>query len=73
MDYIKCMDSKFYGLTINDLRCIVFDFVSKKKIKNPFNSEKGTADRDFVAGFLNDIQTFYFANQKQLPFTEFLV
>ena len=52
VDYIKCMDSKFYGLTINDLRCIVFDFVSKKKIKNPFNSEKGMADRDFVAGFL---------------------
>ena len=50
--YIKSMDAKFYGLTINDLRGVVFEFVKGNNIANPFSAEKGMAGQDFVSGFL---------------------
>ena len=46
------MDRAFYGLSINDIRTIVYDYCQKNNIKNNFNSDTKMAGRDFVAGFL---------------------
>ena len=46
------MDSAFYGLSVNDIRTIVFDYCKKNNIKNNFNLINGMAGRDFVSGFL---------------------
>ena len=50
--YIKDMDNAFYGLTINDLRRVVYDYADHKKINHPFNTDKKLAGYDFVEGFL---------------------
>ena len=44
--------SHFYGLTIKDVRKIVYDFAEKNRIPNSFNKDLGLAGRDFVAGLL---------------------
>ena len=46
------MDRAFYGLSINDIRTIVYDYCQKNNIKNNFNSDTKMAGRDFVSGFL---------------------
>ena len=46
------MDSAFYGLSIQELQSVVFEFVEKNKIKQPFNMEKKHAGRDLVTAFL---------------------
>ena len=51
-DYIIKMDAAFYGLSINDIRTVVFEYCQKNNIKNNFNSDNKMAGRDFVAGFL---------------------
>lgn len=40
VQYIRDLDNAFYGITINELRKVVFDYVTKKKINHPFNKEK---------------------------------
>ena len=55
--YIKDMDNAFYGLTINDLRHVVYDYVDRKKINHPFNTYKKLAGYDFVEGFLKRCPT----------------
>lgn len=50
--YIIKMDSAFYGLSIQDLQSVVFEYVETNKIKHPFNKEKKLAGRDFIAAFL---------------------
>eukprot|EP00794_Sanderia_malayensis_P018367 gene18367-20214_t len=56
-DYIKQMDSSFYGLSINEIRRLVFEFAEQNKLDHPFNKEKKMAGRDFVAGFLRRQKT----------------
>ena len=51
-DHIISMDQAFYGLSINDIRTIVYDYCEKNNIKNNFNSDNKMAGRDFVAGFM---------------------
>ena len=51
-DYIIKMDAAFYGLSINDIRTVVFEYCQKNNIKNNFNSDNKMSGRDFVAGFL---------------------
>ena len=46
------MDSRFFGLAINEVRAIVFEYVSKKKIPHCFKVESKLAGRDFLGGFL---------------------
>ncbi|KAG1681812.1 hypothetical protein GQR58_011609 [Nymphon striatum] len=50
--YIQEMDLSFYGLFINEIQRVVFEFVERNHIKHPFNKEKKMAGRDFVEGFL---------------------
>ena len=52
-DYKIKMDEAFYGLSIQDIRRVVFEFAEKNGIAHPFNKEKKMAGRDFVKGFLN--------------------
>lgn len=56
-DYIKQMDSSFYGLSINEIRRVVFEFAEHNQIDHPFNKEKKMAGRDFVDGFLKRQKT----------------
>ena len=51
-DHIINMDQAFYGLSINDIRAIVYDYCQKNNIKNNFNSDNKMAGRDFVEGFM---------------------
>ncbi|CAB4032795.1 tigger transposable element-derived 6-like [Paramuricea clavata] len=46
------MDQVFYGLSINDIRALVYEYCEKNNISNNFNSDKKMAGRDFVKGFL---------------------
>ena len=50
--YIKDMDNSFYGLSMMDIRLIVFEFCKKNLIPNPFNKDCKLAGEDFVRGFL---------------------
>ena len=50
--YVTDMDTVFFGLTINDIQRIVFQFVVKNNISHPFNLVTGLAGRDSVEGFL---------------------
>lgn len=50
-DHIVKMDQVFYGLSINDIRSIVFEYCQKNNITTKFNQENKMAGRDFVNGF----------------------
>ncbi|XP_065683261.1 uncharacterized protein LOC124813179 [Hydra vulgaris] len=50
--YIIKMELVFYGLSINELQRIVYDYVVRNKINHPFNTEKKLAGREFIVGFL---------------------
>ena len=52
VEYIKEMDRAFYGLPINELRKVVYEYAVLQKIKHPFNTDKKLAGRDFVETFL---------------------
>jgi hypothetical protein len=49
--YVIDMEQRFYGLSAIQLRRLVFDLAVKNGINHPFN-EKGTAGKDWIAGFL---------------------
>ena len=50
--YIKDIDNSFYGLSMMDIRLIVFEFCKKNLIPNPFNKDSKLAGEDFLRGFL---------------------
>ncbi|XP_065681337.1 uncharacterized protein LOC136094970 [Hydra vulgaris] len=50
--YIIKMELVFYGLSINELQRVVYDYVVRNKINHPFNTEKKLAGRDFIVRFL---------------------
>jgi len=52
VEYILKMDEAFYGLSIMDIRRIVYDYAEKKNIAHPFSKQNKMAGRDFVKGFL---------------------
>ena len=51
-DHIIKMDQVFYGLSINDIWALVYEYCKKNNISNNFNSDNKMAGRDFVKGFL---------------------
>eukprot|EP00794_Sanderia_malayensis_P006443 gene6443-7173_t len=55
--YIKQTDSSFYGLSINEIRRLVFEFAEQNKLDHPFNKEKKMAGKDFIDGFLKRQKT----------------
>ena len=46
------MDKAFYGLTIMDIRLLVFEYCKRNEIDNSFSKETKVAGEDFVRGFL---------------------
>ncbi|XP_018566588.1 uncharacterized protein LOC108907404 [Anoplophora glabripennis] len=46
------MQSKFYGLTPLDVRCVAYGLADRVKIKHPFNNTKIVAGEDWLSGFL---------------------
>lgn len=50
--YIKLMDQSFYGLTIRDIRQVVYQFTERNHIPHKFDRVTGLAGKDFVVGFL---------------------
>ncbi|XP_057312355.1 uncharacterized protein LOC130653871 [Hydractinia symbiolongicarpus] len=55
--YILALDNSFYGLSINELRRVIYEYCERNKIKHPFNKVHQMAGRDFVSGFLKRRQT----------------
>jgi hypothetical protein len=51
-NHITMMNQVFYGLSINDIRALVYEYCEKNNINNNFNSDNKMAGRDFVNGFL---------------------
>ena len=49
--YVVAMDNSFYGLSINELRKVIYEYCERMNIKHPFNKTKQMAGCDFVAGF----------------------
>jgi hypothetical protein len=46
------MQQRFYGLSAIQLRRLAYDLAVKNELNHPFNVEKGTAGKDWIAGFL---------------------
>lgn len=46
------LESKLFGLTIADVRRLVFQFCERNQIVNPFNKERKIAGEDWAHGFL---------------------
>ena len=46
------MDSRFFGSATNEVRAILFEYVSKKKIPRCFKDESKLAGRDCLGGSL---------------------
>jgi hypothetical protein len=47
------MESKLYGLSLVDVRHLVFKYCSKNNIKHSFNSDSGMAGRYWFAAFMS--------------------
>ncbi|XP_011165875.1 uncharacterized protein LOC105200151 isoform X2 [Solenopsis invicta] len=52
VEYLKEMECRFYGLTTNDLKILVYQLATKTKKKHPFNESKGKAGNDWLRRFL---------------------
>ncbi|XP_063904724.1 jerky protein homolog-like [Zophobas morio] len=52
VQHIKDMEAKLFGLTLKDLKKLIFEFASKNNIKKPFNKEKETAGDKWIQRFL---------------------
>jgi hypothetical protein len=50
--YVTDMQQRFYGLSAIQFRRLAYDLAVKNKLNHPFNVEKGTAGKDWIAGFL---------------------
>lgn len=46
------MESRLYGLTLTDIRKLVYQFCEMREIKHPFNAEKQLAGKDWADAFL---------------------
>lgn len=50
--YLLEMEERLYGLTIKDLKSLVYQLAIKNNKPNPFNTEKEEAGREWINGFL---------------------
>ena len=50
--YITYMDKELYGLTIMDIRVLVFEYCKRNEIDSVFSKETKFAGENFVRGFL---------------------
>lgn len=49
--YVLDMESRFYGITLLDLRSIAYQLAEKNDLKHPFDNEKKLAGEDWAYGF----------------------
>lgn len=52
IQHIIQMETRFFGLTMKDLRRLVFQIAEKNNIKHDFNKETQMAGKKWVSGFL---------------------
>ncbi|KAH9639176.1 hypothetical protein HF086_014040 [Spodoptera exigua] len=50
--YLLEMEERLYGLTVKDLKALVYQLAIKNNKPNPFNAEKKEAGREWINGFL---------------------
>lgn len=50
--HIKKLDDMFFGITINDLRQLAYEYATANRIENRFDTSTKMAGRDWVEGFL---------------------
>lgn len=53
VDYLKEMDTRFYGLTFREMQILAYEYADINKINHPFNNDNKLAGRDWVYGFLS--------------------
>jgi len=46
------MQQRFYGLTVTDLKSLVFQVAAKSDIAHPFSQVKKLAEKDWVSSFM---------------------
>ncbi|KAG8228369.1 hypothetical protein J437_LFUL008218 [Ladona fulva] len=51
VNHILEMETRFYGITLRDVRSLAFQLAEKNGIPHPFNSELGLAGEDWLLGF----------------------
>ena len=52
VDYILDMEERFFGITLNDLQKLEYDFAEKNKIPHQFNRSLGMAGKKWLYAFL---------------------
>ncbi|XP_062560612.1 uncharacterized protein LOC134224952 isoform X2 [Armigeres subalbatus] len=52
LQHLLDLESRFYGITKNDVRELAFELAEKNKIPHPFNKKKKMAGCEWMAGFL---------------------
>lgn len=52
MTYVKDMESRLFGLTTRDVRCLAFQLAERNKLDHYFNKDTGMAGKDWLRGFL---------------------
>lgn len=52
VDYCLEISKRFYGLTVNEFRSIIFQFAEKLGLNHPFNKTEKKAGIDFYYGFM---------------------
>ncbi|XP_021190238.3 tigger transposable element-derived protein 6 [Helicoverpa armigera] len=50
--YLLEMEERLYGLTVKDVKTLVYQLANKNNKPNPFNDEKKEAGREWINGFL---------------------
>lgn len=52
VEYIKHMESRLFGLTTTELRCVAFQLAEKNQLQHNFKMENEKAGLDWLKGFL---------------------
>jgi hypothetical protein len=51
VEHVTTIDNMFYGLTMEGLRALAFQFAQKSNISHQFDAAKHMAGNDWVCGF----------------------
>lgn len=52
VDYLKTMESRLFGLTMQDFRSVAFQLAERNHLNHPFNKDKKIAGKDWMKNFL---------------------
>lgn len=69
-NHCKQMDEWYFGLTVNDLRRLAYEYADANKIVHRFDKRCKMAGRDWVECFINATHIWFFDNQLRRAWLE---